>query len=601
MSSLPSEYGDWSDYKNSTRSSKRDDDFPKELPKSLKEAIACFIITVAIREARKPGMIHAQEFCPHHTMLVHVSRFIPWQNRTRFLIKEYVADFSARLVSDSPAAEDSIYKYFERMWYKYYAEIMSSITQYLHSKYNDPYLKVFSFKSILPSLGPAAENVEVLALNSHPDNKNIKLGYDKKTPRKVIAIGGNRLSRGFTMEGLTINYFIRSAGCADTLLQMGRWFGYRTGYIDCCKIFTTQELIDRFDQTTRTIEELEGQFRKMEKNNESPRSFEIRVRKHPGALKITRPSILKNTVKVLWSYQDSLVQETSLSVKNNDIKREWDSFVSGVVSDRKFSDKVCNGYWVADVSSNDASAVIDGIGPISKVDKKNIRMFIKRANKKDKLVEWRIAIKNTGEGRGLRGKESGLPFDIDNLAVRRGPRPNGEKHSRFRMDFINKKIFHATGRNRNIVSSGKDLAVFLSADEIREAEHEYREERLLYFMRRHPAWTESHAREKVASIKTIPERVYREKMSDRNGVILVYLLDTEEVFLKNLKKPDDELGQMMQEEGIDPDLPMVAYAIGFPPIVPDPGGEYLKGDYALSDEVDEDEADEDGGVLDMND
>jgi len=107
-------------------------------------------------------------------------------------------------------------------------------------------------------------------------------------------------------------------------------------------------------------------------------------------------------------------------------------------------------------------------------------------------------------------------------------------------------------------------------------------------------------KEKAKSTK-IPERVYREKMSDRNGVILIYLLDTRAVCTQKNGQPDDELGQIMSDEGIDPDLPMVAYAVGFPPIVPDPGGEYLKGDYDISDEVDDDEADEGGGVSDMND
>ena len=56
----------------------------------------------------------------------------------------------------------------------------------------------------------------------------------KATDLKVIAIGGDKLARGLTLEGLTVSYFLRASKMYDTLMQMGRWFGYRPGYIDVC-------------------------------------------------------------------------------------------------------------------------------------------------------------------------------------------------------------------------------------------------------------------------------------------------------------------------------------------------------------------------------
>ncbi|MBK9591016.1 MAG: hypothetical protein IPO32_05765 [Crocinitomicaceae bacterium] len=149
--------------------------------------------------------------------------------------------------------------------------------------------------------------MEVKAINSVTKDK---LLYPSNSPKKVIAIGGNRLSRGFTLEGLTINYFVRSTDYSDALLQMGRWFGYRPGYLDCCKLFITQDSVDKYDLVTCTIEELETEFRKMEDKDKTPDNFVIRVKKHPGTLKITRPTILKDTLEVNWSYQDSLEQTT---------------------------------------------------------------------------------------------------------------------------------------------------------------------------------------------------------------------------------------------------------------------------------------------------
>ena len=111
---------------------------------------------------------------------------------------------------------------------------------------------------------------------------------------------------------------------------MGRWFGYRPGYLDCCKIFTTQDSLEKFNDTTKCIEELETEFIKMEEQGKTPENFVLRVKKHPGTLKITRPSILKNAIEVKWSYQDSLVMTTQLKVDKKNIVDIWDNFKKNI-------------------------------------------------------------------------------------------------------------------------------------------------------------------------------------------------------------------------------------------------------------------------------
>ncbi len=56
------------------------------------------------------------------------------------------------------------------------------------------------------------------------------LDYEREPSLKAIAVGGNRLSRGLTLEGLTVSYFVRRSATYDTLMQMGRWFGFRGGH-----------------------------------------------------------------------------------------------------------------------------------------------------------------------------------------------------------------------------------------------------------------------------------------------------------------------------------------------------------------------------------
>ena len=94
-----------------------------------------------------------------------------------------------------------------------------------------------SVKSLLPK---ALEEIEV-----RPINGSVRDCLDYKDTvggLKVIAIGGDKLSRGLTLEGLTCSYFLRASKMYDTLMQMGRWFGYRDKYLDVCRLFTTSEL-----------------------------------------------------------------------------------------------------------------------------------------------------------------------------------------------------------------------------------------------------------------------------------------------------------------------------------------------------------------------
>ena len=88
--------------------------------------------------------------------------------------------------------------------------------------------------------------------------------YDhRKEGLSVIAVGGNKLSRGLTLEGLTVSYYLRSSKMYDTLLQMGRWFGYRPGYEDLCRLYTTPASPRRLRRDHRSNDELRRDFEEM--------------------------------------------------------------------------------------------------------------------------------------------------------------------------------------------------------------------------------------------------------------------------------------------------------------------------------------------------
>lgn len=589
------DFSDYKDYRKMTRSSKPLDPFPQNLPISIEDSILCFILSIAVRESRIPNMIHSTLYNPHNSMLIHVSRFTAWQNELKKLIDLYVKELRKNLRNDKPNSTKSIYYEFERIWYRYYAKINQTITDYLPESYNDEFLTPISFDKLKNNyLLDAIEGIEVKAINSVTGDK---LEYQKTKPVKVIAIGGNRLSRGFTLEGLTINYFVRSTDYSDTLLQMGRWFGYRPGYLDCCKLFIANDTIKKYNLITKTIENLEEEFRKMEMKKRTPKDFVIRVKKHPGTLKITRPSILKNVKEVKYSYQDSLEQTTNFTITREKIENVWFDFKNKICKEYKF--KPINGVESENaflISNTDIDGIIKILNFQNNYDQdtcNGLIRFLELCKDNKLLKNWTIAIRAKGDAGTLSKSESNLDFDIK-MSIRRGP-DEEITDKRFRSDFLTKKEFSASGKSANIISGGGDLSILLDAKTKKIAENEFIQSRKEFYKKKYPELAEDDINKKAKA--SYPERIYREKMDENQGLLLIYVIDSYFVFLQ--EKEDKDMKDFVLKEGIDLNIPLIGYAIGFPPIENDPGGIYVHGDYGIKDDYEEDEEEstpEDSGL-----
>lgn len=580
----------YSEYKKGTWAPKKEDNFPKQLPESLKDAVKCFILSLAIRESRIPHMEKSELYQPHNTMLIHISRFTFWQNTTKKLIVDYVEELASRINNDKPSSSESIYVELEKTWYRYYAHIVENIKDYLPNGYDDEFMVPIVYDSLKKILPEAIKGIEIKAINSLTKEK---LEYPKNSPKKIIAIGGNRLSRGFTLEGLTINYFIRTTNYSDALLQMGRWFGYRPGYLDCCKIFTTQDSLDKFNATTKCIEELEAEFKKMEEKDKDPSSFVLRVRKHPGTLQITRPSILKNAKEVKWSYEDQLEMTTRFNVKKNHIEKTWANFKSQIAP--KFDSKK-DGLLAFSASGSEIIEILTNqpnnfnSNTISQISK-----FIELCNKKGILNDWTVALKITSNSKSpLSSTQMNLNPNLIHevrLAERSGPTTNNGDV----ISFLKDGIYKASGKSANIISANTDLAILLSESEKRQANETFYFYKSKELQKKDKTLSDNEALDIAKKSKTIPERYYREKMSENQGLLIIYLFDSQYAFnqmpenLKVLNLKED-FKKYIDSNDIDLQIPLVGYALGFPPIKNAPGGIYLEGDY----ELDIDEDDEDG-------
>ncbi len=237
------------------------------LHETLIEAIDCFVLSKAIRILRKQGT-------KHHSMLVNVSRFTCVQGDVASEIDRHLTGMKAAVQNRHAlpvqvALRDPTMRSLHANWTKHYAngdEQWDAIQRELHR---------------------AVASMLVVQINASKQAGKLDYRAHADTGLNVIAVGGNSLSRGFTLEGLTVSYFLRNTQMYDTLLQMGRWFGYRDNFKDLCRLFLREDASDWYGFIARATDELRDEIRRMEVNGLTPMDFGFAVRNHPGTLMIT--------------------------------------------------------------------------------------------------------------------------------------------------------------------------------------------------------------------------------------------------------------------------------------------------------------------------
>lgn len=292
--------------------------FPTEIPGSLRLAIKCFIIICAIRRLRGQTSVH-------NSMLVHVSRLIVWQHQVKELVETVFNFYRRGIEMNIPDIIEELRVAFEEDNGSYRSFITTS-QQILDSNLTsiDPNIQVHEWRDIFPLLNEAASRITVREINGgSADALNY---FDHQNGLSVIAIGGNKLSRGLTLEGLSVSYYLRASRMYDTLMQMGRWFGYRPGYVDLCRLFISRELNEWFCHVTLASQQLRDEFDYMaDVAGSTPDQYALRVRTHPGVLQISASNKIRRAVEVRVSWSGRLVESYELCKKPSIIQRNYDS------------------------------------------------------------------------------------------------------------------------------------------------------------------------------------------------------------------------------------------------------------------------------------
>jgi hypothetical protein len=280
---------------------KMGDPLPTNLPPSLIKAVDCFILACAIRSARGQGH-------EHNSMLVHVSWYVNWINQMAALVDDYLMSCKDSIRYDSGG---EYMTHLKQLWIQEFSNHTRSIIEGM--SYSDPRIIEHSWEEILSCLPDATEKIEVRAVHGKKKGENFRdirpLDYrDYPEGLSVIAVGGNKLSRGLTLEGLSISYFLRATKFYDTLLQMGRWFGYRPGYLDVCKLFTTRDLVLWYKYIANATDELKEQFDVMDLADRTPKNFGIKVKSAPGMLMISSAAKIKGAIDLNLSLSGMLLE-----------------------------------------------------------------------------------------------------------------------------------------------------------------------------------------------------------------------------------------------------------------------------------------------------
>ena len=269
------------------------------LPESLERAVQTFILCRAIRVLRGDGSAH-------NSMLVNASRFTSVQGELRNSIHNLLDNivrhirFNAKKSPSAALKNDELHA-LHQIWEREYGHLE------------------FEWSNIQSVLLEAAAPIVAVEVNSKSAGKLNYSDYEE-SGLHVIAIGGFSLSRGLTLEGLSISYFLRNSMMYDTLLQMGRWFGYRPGYEDLCRVWMSSDAEGWYEHIAESIEELRDEIRKMEKLNLTPEDFGLKVRSHPDTLIVTARNKMGSSenVRVKVGLGNRFI-ETSTLTKNSEI------------------------------------------------------------------------------------------------------------------------------------------------------------------------------------------------------------------------------------------------------------------------------------------
>lgn len=358
----------------------RKDLFVPQLPGSLLKAIKVFILASAARACRGQADTH-------NSMLVHVTRFTNVQQRIAQLISDDLRYVRQRLEHQDGDSTLALLSEFERLWKGDFLPISIDLV----TRHKESLPPIPDWSTVQDGLFDAAARIQVKTINGSA--KDVLDYRDHPKGLWTIAVGGDKLSRGLTLEGLTVSYFLRASQMYDTLMQMGRWFGYRPGYLDLCRLYTSGELMDWYRDIAAASEELREEFDHMAEIGATPEDYGLRVRCHPDGLLITALNKMRTGTRMSLSYAGS-ISETVVFNKGDRLKHNYEVF-SAFFRKLREQPKTDRGYVWEDVPGGQIAGVLSNLRTHKvslKAQAELLARYVEAQLPQGELTEWTVAL-----------------------------------------------------------------------------------------------------------------------------------------------------------------------------------------------------------------
>ncbi len=482
---------------------------PGPLPESLQKALKSFILTCAAR------IVRGQEE-EHNSMLIHVTRFTDVQALVYEQVKAELEFIQTRIRYGDGCAPEQVLEELENLWHNDFAQTMPP--------FQEANLSLIGWEQVKQALYKAASKIELRKINGTAKDTLQYIEHPKGL--NVICIGGDKLSRGLTLEGLSISYYLRASKMYDTLMQMGRWFGYRPGYVDLCRLYTTTELVNWYRYIAAADEELRQTFEDMAEQDRTPADFGLGVKTHPDGLIITAAAKMRSGQKILVSYSKKISEtidfyrDADTNKRNLQVTQKFIQHISINTPQRSTR----NDYIWKNVSGE---VIVDFLTDYKTHEKARkaqavlLKKYVEARIVDNELTEWTVALISNQEKFA-----EGISYSIAHLDVGLTKRQD--------LDPESPDLY----RIRRLISP-RDEWIDLSTEEIDKATAETQ-------ARREKDLDRS---KQQGTTKLLDGRVVRQMRPVTRGLLLLYILDS-------------DLDSFSSFEVTKP--PIVGFAISFP-------------------------------------
>lgn len=499
------------------------DILPECLPPSLERAIKSFILTCAIRRVR------GQEN-KHNSMLVHVALLVRWIDRVAYLVNEKTKEYKNAIQSEDETLINELQEIYETDFLPTTQNVLENLD------YTDIRIKLHTWEEVKKELKNAILKIDVRSVHGTRSTTNLEyhnieeIDYNRyENGLSVIAVGGSRLSRGITLEGLSISYYIRTTRMYDSLMQMGRWFGYRPGYVDLCRLYTTNQIFEWFNHITMATEEMRNDFDEMTATHQRPKDFRLKVRNHHGLLTITSLNKLYFSEDIEISFsgenpQTYCLLKTKSAIENNfNALKKLISTIGFPTKENRIENKGKTRYLF--YPNTDVDALCSFIDSFKieqpSINNATLSEYIKTQSKGNKIKEWSICIVSNSDERVFIDYKGKTP---------RNERQANEDVAKYDLQLNNEVItLSCSVRNQKIGRGGEFYLI--SKNQIDQTGDRYID----------------LAKDKDYSKMTYAE-IKEQRKSEGKGLLLIYALD--------------ERGTPNVNNGI----PIVGYSLHFPRI-----------------------------------